>query len=129
MIRSPMGGRRSRPMGRPSFSIRRAQPPHPPAPPPPPPPTTTLQASAGKQQIWPVNLDGTGLTQLTRDSVNASPTVSPDGQTVAYVSTRNKDSDIWLMGRDGSNQRQFTRSPQQRETEPRFLRDGTLAYL
>ncbi len=93
-----------------------------PAPPGPP-------APAGKQQIWTVNLDGTGLTQLTRDSVNASPTVSPDGQTVAYVSSRNKDSDIWLMGRDGSNQRQFTRSPQQRETEPRFLRDGTLAYL
>ncbi|HXG98609.1 MAG TPA: Ig-like domain-containing protein [Gemmatimonadales bacterium] len=85
--------------------------------------------TAGKQQIWTVNLDGTGLTQLTRDSVNSSPTVSPDGQTIAYVSTRNKDGDIWLMARDGSNQRQFTRSPQQRESEPRFLRDGTLAYL
>ncbi len=85
--------------------------------------------TAGKQQIWTVNLDGTGLTQLTRDSVNSSPTVSPDGQTIAYVSTRNKDGDIWLMARDGTNQRQFTRSPQQRESEPRFLRDGTLAYL
>jgi uncharacterized protein YjdB len=85
--------------------------------------------TAGKQQIWTVNLDGTGLTQLTRDSVNSTPTVSPDGQTIAYVSMRNKDSDIWLMARDGSNQRQFTRSPQQRESEPRFLRDGTLAYL
>jgi hypothetical protein len=85
--------------------------------------------TAGKQQIWVVNVDATGLTQLTRDSVNSSPTVSPDGQTIAYVSLRNKDSDIWLMGRDGSNQRQFTRSPQQRESEPRFLRDGTLAYL
>lgn len=85
--------------------------------------------TAGKQQIWTVNVDGTGLTQLTRDSVNSSPSVSPDGQTIAYVSTRNKDSDIWLMGKDGSNQRQFTRSPQQRESEPRFLRDGTLAYL
>src|SRR5438876_51525 len=85
--------------------------------------------TAGKQQIWAVNLDATGLTQLTRDSVNASPTVSPDGQTIAYVSTRNKDGDIWLMNRDGTNQRQFTRSPQQREAEPRFLRDGTLVYL
>ncbi|MGH7522139.1 MAG: Ig-like domain-containing protein [Gemmatimonadales bacterium] len=85
--------------------------------------------TAGKQQIWVVNVDGTGLTQLTRDSVNSSPSVSPDGQTIAYVSTRNKDGDIWLMGKDGSNQRQFTRSPQQRESEPRFLRDGTLAYL
>jgi Tol biopolymer transport system component len=85
--------------------------------------------TAGKQQIWVVNADGTGLTQLTRDSVNSFPTVSPDGQTIAYVSARNKDGDIWLMARDGSNQRQFTRSPQQRESEPRFLRDGTLAYL
>jgi uncharacterized protein YjdB len=85
--------------------------------------------TAGKQQIWVVNVDGSALTQLTRDSANSAPTVSPDGQTIAYVSTRNKDSDIWLMARDGSNQRQFTRSPQQRESEPRFLRDGTLAYL
>jgi len=85
--------------------------------------------TAGKQQIWAVNVDGTGLTQLTRDSVNAAPSVSPDGQMIAYVSTRNKDGDIWLMSKDGSNQRQFTRSPQQRESEPRFLRDGTLAYL
>jgi hypothetical protein len=84
---------------------------------------------AGKQQIWAANLDGTGLTQLTRDSVNSAPTVSPDGQTIAYVSLRDKNYDIWLMGRDGSNQRPFTRSPQQREAEPRFLRDGTLAYL
>jgi uncharacterized protein YjdB len=85
--------------------------------------------TAAKQQIWAVNMDGTGLAQLTRDSVNSSPSVSPDGQIIAYVSTRNKDGDIWLMGRDGSNQRQFTRTPQQRESEPRFLRDGTLAYL
>ena len=85
--------------------------------------------AAGKQQIWAVNVDGTSLTQLTRDSVNSSPSVSPDGQTIAYVSARNRETDIWLMGRDGSNQRQFTRSPQQRESEPRFLRDGTLAYL
>ncbi|PYP56459.1 MAG: hypothetical protein DMD40_10855 [Gemmatimonadetes bacterium] len=85
--------------------------------------------TAGKQQIWFVNVDGAGLTQLTRDSVNAMPTVSPDGQTIAYVSTRNKESHIWLMARDGSNQRQFTRGLQQRESDPRFLRDGALAYL
>ena len=85
--------------------------------------------TAGRSQIWVVNVDATGLTQLTRDSVNSSPAVSPDGQTIAYVSSRNKDQDIWLMNRDGTNQRQFTRSPQQRESEPRFLRDGSLAYL
>jgi len=85
--------------------------------------------TAGKQEIWSVNVDGTGLTQLTRDSINFAPTVSPDGQTVAYVSIRNKNYDIWLMARDGSNPRQFTPTPQIKESEPRFLRDGTLAYL
>ena len=85
--------------------------------------------TAGKQQIWSVNVDGTGLTQLTRDSINFAPSVSPDGQTVAYVSIRNKNYDIWLMSRDGSNPRQFTPTAQIKESEPRFLRDGTLAYL
>jgi Tol biopolymer transport system component len=85
--------------------------------------------TGGKQQIWSVNVDGTGLTQLTRDSVNLAPSVSPDGQTVAYVSLRNKNYDIWLMARDGSSQRQFTPTQQIKESEPRFLRDGTLAYL
>jgi uncharacterized protein YjdB len=85
--------------------------------------------TAGKQQIWSVNVDGSGLTQITRDSVNLSPTVSPDGQTVAYVSLRDKNYDIWLMARDGSNPRRFTPTPQVKESEPRFLRDGTLAYL
>src|SRR6266550_3453121 len=74
--------------------------------------------NGGKQQIWAVNVDGSGVTQLTRDSVNSSPTISPDGQTIAYVSTRNKDTDVWLMARDGSNQRQFTRGLQQRESDP-----------
>ncbi len=85
--------------------------------------------TAGRQQIFSINVDGSGLTQLTRDSVNFAPTVSPDGQTVAYVSLRNKSYDIWLMARDGSNPRQFTPTPQIKETEPRFLRDGTLAFL
>jgi uncharacterized protein YjdB len=85
--------------------------------------------TGGKQQIWIVNVDGTGLTQLTRDSVSFAPTVSPDGLTIAYASGRDRTSDIWLISRDGSNPRPFTRSQQQREWEPRFLRDGTLAYL
>ncbi len=87
------------------------------------------QRTGGKLQIFAMNADGTGVKQLTQDSVSLAPAVSPDGRTIAYVSLRNKNYDIWLMNRDGSNQRQFTRSPQWRESEPRFLKDGTLAYL
>jgi Tol biopolymer transport system component len=81
------------------------------------------------QQLYSVNVDGTGLRALTVDSASAQPSVSPDGNTVAYISTRNRDTDVWLMNRDGTNQRAFTRSPQVRESSPQFLRDGSLAYL
>ena len=84
---------------------------------------------AGKPQIFIMNADGGGVQQLTHDSVPClSPAVSPDGQTIAYVTTRDKTYHIWLMSRDGSNQRAFTRGTQ-KETQPRFLRDGGLAYL
>ena len=81
-----------------------------------------------RQQLYIVNVDGTGVRALS-DSAGAQPAVSPDGKTVAFVSPRQQDYDIWLMNIDGTNPRAFTRSPQQRETQPRFLRDGTLAYL
>ena len=86
---------------------------------------------AGKQflEIRAAALDGSGLKALTTDSLNQTPSVSPDGGTIAFASTRNKNSDIWLMSRDGGNQRNFTKSPQQNEMEPHFLRDGSLAYL
>ena len=80
-------------------------------------------------QIFSAALDGSGLKALTTDSLNQTPTVSPDGGTIAFASTRNKNSDIWLMSRDGTNPRNFTKSPQQTESEPHFLRDGSLAYL
>ena len=91
----------------------------------------TQRTVNGKQflEIYSVALDGSGLKALTTDSLNQTPTVSPDGGTIAFASTRNKNSDIWLMSRDGSNQRNFTKSPQATESEPHFLRDGSLAYL
>jgi TolB protein len=80
-------------------------------------------------EIYSAALDGSGLKALTTDSLNQTPTVSPDGATIAFASTRNKNADIWLMSRDGGNLRNFTKSPQQTESEPHFLRDGSLAYL
>src|SRR2546430_6466856 len=62
-------------------------------------------------------------------SDNSQPSVSPDGETIAFVSTRDGSDDIWLMARDGSGQRNFTKSPQVRERSPHFLRDGSLTFL
>jgi len=84
----------------------------------------------GLEQIWSVNVDGTGLKVLTDSGANRQPSVSPDGQTIAFISNReNKTPHIWLMARDGSNQRAFIRGGAQRELEPHFLKDGSLAFL
>ena len=82
-----------------------------------------------KLQVFMMSDAGDSVRQLTTDSTNSHPTVSPDGRTVAFVSTRDRNYDIWLMNADGSNQRQFTRSPQWNERYPQFMKDGTLAYL
>ena len=63
------------------------------------------------------------------DLENSQPSASPDGETIAFVSNRDGSDDIWLMSRDGSNQRNFTKSPQVKEKSPHFMRDGSLAFL
>lgn len=58
--------------------------------------------------IYVVNVDGSGLTQLTRESgMNGNAAWSPDGKQIAFSSTRDSGvrSRIWLMNADGSNQR------------------------
>lgn len=84
---------------------------------------------SGKSQLYAVPLDSGAVRPLTTDSTSMTPTVSPDGRIVAYASVRNRSYDIWLMGPDGSNQRAFTTTTDRNETEPHFLRDGSLAYL
>jgi uncharacterized protein YjdB len=85
---------------------------------------------AGKRnQVFAVGVDGTDLRQLTQDSTSSQPVVSPDGRVIAFVSTRTRNYDIWLMASDGSQQRPFTTTPQWNERHPRFLGDGSLAYL
>ena len=61
--------------------------------------------------IYVVNIDGSELTQLTRDSgMNGSPNGSPDGKQIVFNSTRDSfpDAKIWVMNADGSNQRILT---------------------
>lgn len=92
--------------------------------------TSPRQGKDGPEQIWIVNVDGTGIKMLTDSGGNRQPSVSPDGQTIAFISNRdNKTPHVWLMARDGSNQRAFVKGAGQRELDPRFLKDGSLAYL
>ena len=82
--------------------------------------------------IYVLNVDGTGLTQLTRDSgANASPSWSPDGKQIAFVSNRDDGkSRIWIMNADGSNQRVLPNTQDTNGTgfhggQPAWSPDGT----
>jgi Tol biopolymer transport system component len=61
-------------------------------------------------------------------SRNQSPTVSPDGRSIAFVSTRDGNQEIYTMNLDGSNLRRITKSPA-RDSNPRFFPTGDLLYV
>ncbi len=67
--------------------------------------------------VWPLNQleiysarpDGTDLRPLTNDgSYNAEATVSPDGKTIIFTSTRDGDLELYTMSIDGGNVRRIT---------------------
>jgi len=84
----------------------------------------------GHRQIFQQPITSSDAVQLTQEPAdNSQPTMSPDGETIAFVSNREGNNHIWLMSKDGSSQRPVTRGQQSKESAPRFLRDGSLAYL
>jgi Tol biopolymer transport system component len=56
-------------------------------------------------------------------SVSPSPTLSPDGKTIVYSSTRTGNGDLYQVNLDGSNTRRLTQGPLP-EASPRFSPDG-----
>jgi TolB protein len=67
--------------------------------------------SYSKTDIFIMNKDGTNLKQLTNDpSYNTTPIWSPDGDRIAFVSTRDKFlPNIYVINIDGSNLQQLTK--------------------
>lgn len=62
-------------------------------------------------ELFSINIDGSNLKQLTNNSElgNAHPTLSPDGQWVAFDSGRaDGNSDVYIMRPDGSAQTRLT---------------------
>jgi Tol biopolymer transport system component len=61
--------------------------------------------------IFKVNTDGTGLTQLTKTKgYDAEATVARDGR-IVFTSTRDGDMEIYSMNPDGTDVRRLTRLP------------------
>jgi TolB protein len=77
----------------------------------------------GHKEVWTVDSDGNDLKQITNDNFrHATPTVSRDGRSIAYVSERGGAPQIWVMDIDGKNQRQLTTGGP--KAMPRWSPDG-----
>lgn len=88
-----------------------------------------VKDSKNGADIYVVNADGTGLTQLTTDPANdSSPSWSPDGTKIAFSSLRNPvqgdvNYEIYVMNADGSNQTRVTNNTQF-DDSPAWSPDG-----
>jgi Tol biopolymer transport system component len=86
----------------------------------------------GDSEIYTMNSDGSGLTQLT-DNVAADefwPSWSPDGSEIVFSSTRNGEYyDIYIMDAAGQNVRQLTQDAGD-NWEPAWSPDGSrIAFI
>jgi TolB protein len=62
----------------------------------------------GSNQIFVVNPDGAGLTQLTSQGNNEDPSFSPDGRFITFSSDRGGVKGIYIMRANGESQKRIT---------------------
>jgi Tol biopolymer transport system component len=77
--------------------------------------------------VCSAKVDGSGLTPLTSEPIRRSfPWISPDGRSIAYASAApdEQGSYIYVMDRDGHNQRQITFGEKLNCISPSYSPDG-----
>ena len=73
---------------------------------------TDLDANRGRNDLWMVGTDGTGLRRMTTDAASDfSPRWSPDGKAIYFLSTRSGSSQVWKIPANGGEATQVTTLP------------------
>ena len=68
--------------------------------------------------------EATALTQNSGVAINAHPRISPDGSTIAFISDRRGQNNLWVMNADGSNPRPIFTENYVRAVTPVWTPDG-----
>ncbi len=81
--------------------------------------------------VYRMPIEGGDAISLTQDSgvaTNYHPSISPDGRSIAYISDRGGQDNIWVMDADGSNPRQVSKDLNARFLTPTWSADGSYIY-
>jgi dipeptidyl aminopeptidase/acylaminoacyl peptidase len=71
--------------------------------------TPDMEANRGASNIWIVATASGAEMQLTRSGHDSSPVWSPDGKTLAFLSSRNGSSQVYLLSMDGGEAHPLTK--------------------
>ena len=82
--------------------------------------------------IYRVRIEGGEAQCLTQSSgvaLNFHPRYSPDGRTIAFISDRQGQNNLWLMNADGSQPRAVVVDKDARAFEPAWSPDGRYVFV
>lgn len=88
-----------------------------------------IKVIGGREQLFVMNMDGSGETQITRDEADhEDPVWSPDGRKIAFILVKDGKKVVHLMNPDGSALEPVTPATQS-AIHPSFTPDGkTILY-
>ena len=71
--------------------------------------TPDMDANRNASNIWLVSTSGGEPVQLTQSGRDLSPVWSPDGKTIAFLSSRGGDSQVYLLSLEGGEAQRVTK--------------------